>query len=152
MEKYSFLIKVADLLHTPWATDTIQLVDKFSTRFPYRTQQWISATVIATGLNDTDIHLEAKKISTSYYYSCDRCAKEYIKNLTLLNEEITASTEKTGEETLEIDKKNERIDLEDWITNVLITNLPIKNLCNTCEKNWLENDEDETEYTTIIRK
>lgn len=146
------MIKVADLLHTSWTTDTLQLVDKFSTRFPHRLQNWISAKVFTTWLNDTDIHLNAEKVSASYYYTCDRCAEEYIKSLVVRDEEITASTEKTWDETLVIDKKNERIDLEEWITNLLITKLPIKNLCKKCEEQWLDQIVDETEYTTIIRK
>jgi uncharacterized metal-binding protein YceD (DUF177 family) len=115
-------------------------------------QNWISATILATGLNDTDIHLHAQKVTVSYYYTCDRCAEEYIKSQTLYNEDITASTQKTWDETLSIDKKNERIDLEEWITNLLITSLPIKNLCKKCEDKWRDQQEDETEYTTIIRK
>lgn len=152
MEKYSFIIKVADLLHTPWSSDTIQLVNKFSTRFPHRMQQWISAKLLVTGLNNTDIHLTAQSISISYYYTCDRCSKEFIKTQKITDEDVTASTERTTEETLLIDKKNERIDLEERITNLLITQLSIKNLCNTCENTPLASNDNSIEYTTIIRK
>lgn len=146
------MIKVADLLHTPGSSDNFIFQDKQSNRFPYPIEQWISTHVRLTWLNDTDLHIEIEDVYVQYTIDCDRCWNQSFMNITIDYEDTIASTDTANQETLPIDKKNERVSLENWIVDLLILKIPVKSLCKSCEKQWLDSTDEMTTSTWIIRK
>lgn len=149
MKNYDFTIKVADLLHHSWSIDTIEFVNKFSTRFSHLREPWLSCAVEVTWLNDQDLNIELHDLTAPIHIECDRCGSGYDGTLTVEYADIKASVDPTDQEILTIDKKNERIDLNQRITDLLMVSLPVKTLCEECEKVPLDDTPELVEYTTI---
>jgi hypothetical protein len=152
MKSYDFNIKVADLLHDSWSTDIIEFVNKFSTRFPQLSDAWMNMSIEVLWLNDTDLTITVFDLIAPLELVCDFCSKNYSKKFILKEETIKASTDPTDEEILTIDKKNERIDLEWRITDILLLSLPVQCLCKTCEKRKKNLPQETPDFTPIQRK
>lgn len=152
MKSYDFNIKVADLLHDSWSIDTIEFINKFSTRFPQLIDPWMSMSIDVLWLNDTDLTITIFDLIAPLEVTCDSCDKRYTDEILVTQETIKASTDPTDEEILTIDKKNERIDLEWRITDILLLSLPVQCLCKTCEVKKLSLPEEMPDFTTVQRK
>ncbi len=149
MKDYSYIIKVSDLLKTPWSKDSIIFENKFSKKISNLWENWIKWNISLQSLDNKNLLIKLYDIYTYLYENCEMCWCEYKRNIKIDEYEWKFwFDENKVDEIFPIDLKNENIDIEELIIQSIILENPVIKKCDNC--NILENPKN-IENDTILK-
>ena len=153
MKDYWFKIKVSDLLRNTWQKDSIVFENKFSSNIENLTKEWMKWEVYLQSLDENTVFVEIKDLEMTLDEACEICLKDFerkveiseISTKFIFPDKMLNPEEKVHDEEFEINPKDETIDLEEFIVQLVISERPVVLRCAECEE--IEGNDEENEDT-----
>jgi len=136
MKDSNWKLKISDFLANHWKVEKITLENKYMNGFNIVWDKWIYGTITIRWLNSSEVIVTISKLKTNIKSSCDICFEDYIYSIEIINKEVVFMLEENRKSDWEIhDKefiinpKDETINLEELISQLLTISEPLVKNC-----------------------